>query len=176
MQISLLNANELDEPGNELNKFVTAGDINLFLSKNYSEEIMDSASLESLYDKLKLNSRQKYFGVKLNSTQLIQSSNEPTVSPFNFYLMPDNSVHISGEKIITSFVSSYSMNENNYEETLQHFSSFYKNAEENNETVLINFIDQTIWGSKSIKDDLFFINYRISKKPKCLDNYLFRFN
>jgi hypothetical protein len=149
-----IDANEFDKPGNELSKFAAAGEINLFFSEKFSEEKMNSALLESLYDKLKLNSRQKYFGVKLNSTQLIQSSNESTVSPFNFYLLPDNSLHISGEKIMTGFANSFSVNENNYEQTLQAFSSFYKNAEKNGEIVFINFIDQTKWGSKSIDDDL----------------------
>jgi hypothetical protein len=69
-------------------------------------------------------------------------------------LLPDNSLHISGEKIMTGFANSFSVNENNYEQTLQAFSSFYKNAEKNGEIVFINFIDQTKWGSKSIDDDL----------------------
>jgi len=150
-----IDANEFDKPGNELSKFAAAGDINLFLNKIFTDEKINSVLLESLYDKLKLNSRQKYFGVKLNSTQLTQSYNESIVSPFNFYLLPDNSLHSSGEKVITGFTSSFSVNENNYEETLQDFSSFYKNAEKNGEIVFINFIDQTKWGSKSIDDDLF---------------------
>jgi hypothetical protein len=150
-----IDANEFDNPANELSKFVAAGDINLFLTEKFSEEKMNSALLESLYDKLKLNSRQKYFGVKLYINQIAQSYNEPIVFPFNFYLLPDNSLHISGEKIMTGFASSFSANENNYEETLQRFSSFYKNAEKNGETVFINFIDQTKWGSKLIDDDLF---------------------
>ena len=150
-----IDANEFDKPGNELSKFAAAGDINLFLNEKFYEEKMISALFKSLYDKLKLNSRQKYFGVKLNSTQLIQSNNKSIVSPFNFYLLPDNSLHISGEKIITGFASSFSANENNYEETLQRFSLFYKNAEKNSKTVLISFIDQTKRGSKSIDDDLF---------------------
>lgn len=150
-----IDANEFDKPGNELSKFAAAGDINLYLNKNFSEEKMISALLESLYDKLKLNSRQKYFGVKLNSTQLIQSSNESIISPFNFYSLPDNSLYISDEKRITGHAGSFSVNENNYEETLQSFFSFYKNAEKNGEIVFINFIDQTKWSSKSIDEDLF---------------------
>jgi hypothetical protein len=70
-------------------------------------------------------------------------------------LLPDNSLYISDEKKITGYASSFSVNENNYEETLQSFFSFYKNAEKNGEIVFINFIDQTKWGSKSIDDDLF---------------------
>jgi hypothetical protein len=150
-----IDANEFDKPGNELSKFAAAGDINLFLSKNFSYEKISSAFLESLYDKLKLNSRQKYFGVKLNSTQLIQSSNGSIVSPFNFYSLPDNSFYISDEKKITGHAGSFSVNENNYEETLQSFFSFYKNAEKNGEIVFINFIDQTKWSNKSFGDDLF---------------------
>jgi len=150
-----IDAKEINKPGNELSKFAAAGDINLYLSKNFSEEKMISVLLESLYDKLKLNSRQKYFGVKLNNTQLMQSSNDSIVSPFNFYLLPDNSFYISDEKKITGNAGSFSVNENNYKETLQRFSSFYKNAEENSELVFINFIDQTKWGSKSVDDDLF---------------------
>jgi hypothetical protein len=150
-----IDANEFDKQGNELSKFAAAGDINLYLNKKFSEEKMISALLESLYDKLKLNSRQKYFGVKLNSTQLIQSFNESIVFPFNFYLLPDNSLYFSDEKKITGHAGSFSVNENNYEETLQSFFSFYKNAEKNGEIVFINFIDQTKWGSKSIDDDLF---------------------
>jgi hypothetical protein len=150
-----IDANEFDKPENELSKFAAAGDINLFINKKFYEENFVSALLESLYDKLKLNSRQKYFGVKLNSTQLIQSYNESIASPFNFYLLPDNSLHIPGEKIITGFTSSFSVNENDYEKTLKNFSSFYKNAEKNGEIVFINFIDQTKWDSKSIDDDLF---------------------
>jgi hypothetical protein len=111
--------------------------------------------LESLYDKLKLNSRQKYFGVKLNSSQLIQASNETIGSPFNFYVLPDNSLYFSDEKIITGRAGSFSVSGNNYEETLQNFFSFYNNAEKNGEIVFINFIDQTKWGSRSIDDDLF---------------------
>ena len=151
----LIDVNEFDKPGNDLSKFAAAGDINLFLSKNFSEEKMISALLESRYDKLKLSSRQKYFGIKLNNSQLIQTSDESFVSPFNFYLSPDNSLYISGEKIITGSAISFSANENNYEETLRRFSSYYKNAEKNGETVFINFIDQTKLGSKSIDDDLF---------------------
>ncbi len=82
-----IDANEFDKPGNELSKLATAGDINLYLSKIFSEEKMISALLESLYDKLKLNSRQKYFGVKLDNTQFMRSSNDSIVSPFNFYLL-----------------------------------------------------------------------------------------
>ncbi|MGB5850592.1 MAG: hypothetical protein WBH40_19035 [Ignavibacteriaceae bacterium] len=152
-----IDGNEFDKPGNDLSKFAAAGDINLFLNKTFTDEKINSALLESLYDKLKLNSRQKYFGLKLNSTQLTQSYNESIVSPFNFYLLLDNSIHISGEKIITGSASSFLVNENNYKETLQRFSSFYKNAEKNGEIVFINFIDQTKWGSKSIDDDLFSI-------------------
>ena len=150
-----IDAKEIDKPGNELSKFAAAGDINLYLSKNFSEEKMISVLLESLYDKLKLNSRQKYFGVKLNNTQLMRSSNDSIVSPFNFYLLPDNSFYISDEKKITGNAGSFSVNVNNYKETLQRFSSFYKNAEDNSELVFINFIDQTKWGSKSVDDDLF---------------------
>ena len=150
-----IDANEFDKPGNELSKLATAGDINLYLSKIFSEEKMISALLESLYDKLKLNSRQKYFGVKLDNTQFMRSSNDSIVSPFNFYLLPDNSLYISDEKKITGYASSFSVNENNYKETLQSFFSFYKNAEKNGEIAFINFIDQTKWDSKSIDDDLF---------------------
>ncbi len=150
-----IDAKEFDKPGNDLSKFAAAGDINLYLNKKFSEEKMISVLLESLYDKLKLSSRQKYFGVKLKGTQLIKSSNESIVSPFNFYLLPDNSLYISDEKKITGHADSFSANENNYEETLQSFFSFYKNAEKNGEIVFINFIDQTKWGSKSIDDDLF---------------------
>jgi hypothetical protein len=150
-----IDANEFDKPGNEISKFAAAGDINVFHNKKFSEEKMIPALFDSLYDKLKLNSRQKYFGIKLNSTQLIQSYIEHFFSPFNYYLLPDNSLYISGEKIISGFAGSFSVNENDYEETLKHFSSYYKNAEQNGEIVFINFIDQTKWGSKSIDDDLF---------------------
>jgi len=150
-----IDANEIDKPGNELSKFAAAVDINLYLSKKFSEEKMILPLLESLHYKLKLNSRQKYFGVKLNNTQLIQSSNESIVSPFNFYFLPDNSLYNSDEKKITGQAGSFSVNENNYEETLRSFFSFYKNAKKNGEIVFINFIDQTKWGSKSIDDDLF---------------------
>jgi len=150
-----IDANEFNKPGNELSKFAAAGDINLFFSEKFSKEKMNSALLESLYDKVKLNSRQKYFGVKLNSTQLIQSYNESIVSPFNFYSLPDNSLHISGEKIVTGSASSFLVSKNNYEETLQDLSSCYKNAEKNGTIVFINFINQTKWGSKSIDEDLF---------------------
>jgi len=150
-----IDANEFDKPGNEISKFAAAGDINVFLNKKFYEENMTPALFESLYEKLKLNSRQKHFGIKLNSTQLIQSYNENFFSPFNYYLLPDNSLHISGEKIIGGFAGSFSVNDNDHEETLKHFSSYYKNAEQNGEIVFINFIDQTKWGSKSIDDDLF---------------------
>ena len=150
-----IDANEFDKRGNELSKFAAAGDINLFLNKTFTDEKINSALLESLYDKLKLNSQQKYFGVKLNSTQLSQSNNESIVSPFNFYSLPDNSLHILGEKILTGSANSFLVSENNYEEKLQRFSSFYNNAEKNGEIVFINFIDQTKWDSKSIDDNLF---------------------
>jgi len=150
-----IDAKEIDKPGNELSKFAAAGDINLFLNKNLSEEYIISTSLESLYDRLKLSSRQKYFGIKLNKTQLIQTSNESIVSPFTFYLLPDNSLYTSEEKMITGSASSFLVSKYNYQETLKSFSSFYKKAEKNGEIVLINFIDQTKWGSKSIDDDLF---------------------
>ncbi len=116
---------------------------------------MKSALLESLYDELKLNSRQKYFGVKLNSTQFIQLSNVAIISPFNFYLLPDNSFYTFDEKKISGSASAFLASGNNYEETLQSFFSFYNNAEKNGEIVFINFIDQTKWSSKSIDDDLF---------------------
>jgi hypothetical protein len=150
-----IDANEFDKPGIELSKFAAAGDINLFLNKKFSEEKISSALLESLYDRLKLNTRQKFFGLQLNSTRLIQSYNESIASPFNFYLLPDNSIHISGEIIITGFTDSFLINKNDYEETLQRFSLVYENAEKNSEMVYINFIDQTKWGSTSIDDDLF---------------------
>ncbi|MCH7774057.1 MAG: hypothetical protein IH784_06580 [Bacteroidetes bacterium] len=150
-----IDANEFDKPGNELSKFAAAGDINLFLNKNFSEEYIISTSLESLYDRLKLSSRQKYFGIKLNNTQLIQTSDESIISPFTYYLLPDNSLYTSEEKKIIGSASSFLVSKNNYQETLKSFSSFYKNAEKNGETVFINFIDQTKWGSKSIDDDLF---------------------
>lgn len=150
-----IDAKEIDKPGNELSKFAAAGDINLFLNKNLSEEYIISTSLESLYDRLKLSSRQKYFGIKLNNTQLIQTSDESIISPFTYYLLPDNSLYTSEEKKIIGSASSFLVSKNNYQETLKSFSSFYKNAEKNGETVFINFIDQTKWGSKSIDDDLF---------------------
>ncbi|MCH8034925.1 MAG: hypothetical protein IH950_14355 [Bacteroidetes bacterium] len=150
-----IDAKEIDKPGNELSKFAAAGDINLFLNKNLSEEYIISTSLESLYDRLKLSSRQKYFGVKLNNTQLIQTSDESIISPFTYYLLPDNSLYTSEEKKIIGSASSFLVSKNNYQETLKSFSSFYKKAEKNGEIVLINFIDQTKWGSKSIDDDLF---------------------
>jgi len=150
-----IDVNEFDKPGIELSKFAASGDINLFLNKNFSEEKTNSTFLESLYDKLKLNSRQKYFGLKLYSTQFNQLNNESIISLFNFYLLPDNSIHISGEKVITGFTRSFSANENNFEETLQELSSFYINAEKNGKLIFINFVDQTKWDSKSIDDDLF---------------------
>ncbi len=150
-----IDANEFDKRGNELSKFAAAGDINLFLNKTFTDEKINSALLESLYDKLNLNSRQKYFGVKLNSTQLSQSYNESIVSPFKFYSLPDNSLYISGKKKISGSASSLFVNENNYEETLQRLSSIYKNAEKTDEIVFINFIDQSKMGSKSIDDNLF---------------------
>ena len=150
-----IDAKEIDKPGNELSKFAAAGDINLFLNKNLSEEYIISTSLESLYDRLKLSSRQKYFGIKLNNTQLIQTSDESIIFPFTYYLLPDNSLYTSEEKKIIGSASSFLVSKNNYQETLKSFSSFYKNAEKNGETVFINFIDQTKWGSKSINDDLF---------------------
>ena len=70
-------------------------------------------------------------------------------------MLPDNSLYTSEEKKIIGSASSFLVSKNNYQETLKSFSSFYKKAEKNGEIVLINFIDQTKWGSKSIDDDLF---------------------
>lgn len=150
-----IDVNEFDKPGIELSKFAAAGDINLFLNKNFSAEEMNSAFLESLYDKLKLNSRQKYFGIKLNRNQFANLHNESIVSPLNFYLLPDNSLHFSGEEVLTGFTRSFSEDNNNYQETLQELSSLYINAEKNGKVVFINFIDQTKWDSKLIDDNLY---------------------
>ena len=150
-----IDENEFEKPENVLNKFALAGDINLFLNKNFSADKINSALLESLYDKLKLNSLQKYFGVKLYSTQFNQINNESIVSPFNFYVFPDNSINISGKKVITGSTRSFKTNEIDYEETLRELSSVLIDTEKSGEMVFINFIDQTKWDSKSIDDDLF---------------------
>jgi hypothetical protein len=142
-----IDANEVESSANGLSKFAVAGDINIYFDSQLSKQEMRSSELEILYDKLKINSRQKYIGLYLNNSDLIQSSDNFSVSPFNFFTLPDNSLYIlndnNGFKKMFGESSSFQIEEDSNEKTLQSFSAFYNNALKNKEVAYVNFIEQT---------------------------------
>ena len=129
-----------------LSKFSDLGDINLFLPSGMINNSDVDLVLDNEIDVLKKYSKQKYFGVKLDSRQSDHVLKNLSRLSLDFVIFYNNSLYVSGSltnvnlpfnRLINSAIQ-FSITGKDKDRQLKEFKQFYSRSEKNGEPIFID--------------------------------------